>query len=166
MKGVGTRPWTAGSPCPRTGPTTLPDACYVPEDVASRKTWEIAHDQRRRRGPGVPHGWVVGDEAFGRARACCAPPRTDGERSVLDVPCHTTVRDPGGGRPPREKGRQGPKRKVLFVGVDPWARKLPADRWTRLTVRARAKRPLEVEAVAARGSPSGGGGSVRRSGCW
>ena len=124
--------------------------CHVPGDVTYRKTWELAHDLLRRSGPVVPHGWVVGDDAFGRASEFRAALRTDGERYVLDVPCNTTVRDLDGRRPPRKKGKKGPKRKVPFVRVDTWARKLPADRWTRLTVRDGAKGPLEVEAVSAR----------------
>ena len=31
------------------------ERCHVPADVTYRKTWEIAHDLLRRRGPGVPH---------------------------------------------------------------------------------------------------------------
>jgi SRSO17 transposase len=59
------------------------EACHVPEDVTYRKTWEIAHDLLRRSGPCVPHGWVVGDDEFGRASEFRAHLRTDGERSVL-----------------------------------------------------------------------------------
>jgi len=66
------------------------------------------------------------------------------------VPCNTNIRDLDGRRPPRKKAHKGPKRKVPFVRVDTWARKLPADRWVRLTIRDGAKGPLEVEAVLAR----------------
>jgi SRSO17 transposase len=124
--------------------------CHVPEDVTYRKTWEIAHDLLGRSGPEVPHKWVVGDDEFGRASEFRAALRGDGERYVLDVPCNTNIRDLDGRRPPRKKAPQGAKRKVPFVRVDTWARKLPADRWTRLTIRDGAKGPLEVEAVSAR----------------
>jgi SRSO17 transposase len=139
--------------------------CHVPGDVTYRTTWEIAHDLLGRSGPGVPHGWVVGDDEFGRASEFRAARRTDRERYVPAVPCDTTVRDLDGRRPPRKKGKKGPKRKAPFVRVDTWARELPADRWTRLTVRDGAEGPPEVEAVSARGAPSWAGGSVRRSGC-
>ena len=127
-------------------------ACHVPGDVAYRKTWEIAHDLLRRSGPDVPHKWVVGDDEFGRASEFRAALRGDGdgERYVLDVPCNTNIRDLDGRRPPRKKAHKGAKRKVPFVRVDTWARKLPADRWTRLTIRDGAKGPLDVEAVSAR----------------
>jgi SRSO17 transposase len=124
--------------------------CHVPADVTYRKTWEIAHDLLRRDGPEVPHKWVVGDDEFGRASEFRAALRGDGERYVLDVPCNTNVRDLDGRRPPRKKAHKGAKRKVPFVRVDTWAGKLPADRWTRMTVRDGAKGPLEVEAVSAR----------------
>lgn len=123
---------------------------HVPEDVTYRTTWEIAHDLLRRSGPDVPHKWVVGDDEFGRASEFRAALRGDGERYVRDVPCHTHVRDLDGRRPPRQKAHQGAKRKVPFVRVDTWARELPADRGTRLTIRDGAQGPLEVEAVSAR----------------
>jgi SRSO17 transposase len=126
------------------------ERCHVPDDVTYRKTWEIAHDLLRRVGPEVPHRWVVGDDEFGRASEFRAALRRDGERYLLDVPCNTNVRDLDARRPRRKRAHGGVKREVPFVRVDTWARKLPADRWTRLTVRDGAKGPLEVEAVSAR----------------
>jgi SRSO17 transposase len=126
------------------------EECHVPADVTYRKTWEIAHDLLRRSGPDAPHNWVVGDDEFGRASEFRAALREDGERYMLDVPRNTNIRDLDGRRPPRKKAHKGAKRKVPFVRVDTWARKLPADRWTRLTIRGGAKGPLEVEAVSAR----------------
>ena len=121
--------------------------CHVPDTVVYRNRWQIAHDLLRRSASDVPHRWVVGDDEFGRASLFRAQLRADGEQYVLDVPCNTTVRDLNGRRPPRKKGCKSPKRQIPFVRVDTWARKLPAHRWTRLTVRDGAKGPLEVEAV-------------------
>ena len=115
--------------------------CHVPADVTYRKTWEIALDLLRRSGPDLPHQWVVGDDEFGRASEFRAALRDDHQWYVLDVPCNTTVRDLDARRPPRKKGRKGRKRAVPFVRVDTWARKLPADRWTRLTIRAGTRAP-------------------------
>jgi SRSO17 transposase len=126
------------------------ERCHVPPEVTYRKTWEIGHDLLRRSGSAVPHAWVVGDDEFGRASQFRAALRADCERYLLDVPCNTTIRDLDARRPPRKKGRRSPKRQVPFIRVDAWARRLPAERWTRLTVRAGEKGPLEVEAVAAR----------------
>jgi SRSO17 transposase len=124
--------------------------CHVPEDVSYQKTWEIGLAQIRRVGPLVPHKWIVGDDEFGRASEFRAALRTDGERYVLDVPCNTNVRDLEARRPPRKRAHGGVKREVPFVRVDSWARKLPADRWTKMIVRDGEKGPLEIEAVTAR----------------
>ena len=124
--------------------------CHVPADLTYRKTWEIALDLLRRSGPDLPHKWVVGDDEFGRASEFRAARRGDHQWYVLDVPCNTSVRDLDARRPPRKKGHKGRTRAVPFVRVDTWARKLPADRWNRLTIRAGDKGPLEVEAVLGR----------------
>ena len=47
----------------------------------------------QRSGADLPHGWVVGDDECGRASEFRAWLRQRQERSVLDVPCNTTVRD-------------------------------------------------------------------------
>jgi SRSO17 transposase len=124
--------------------------CHVPEDLTYKKTWEIAHDLLRRSGPEVPHRWVVGDDEFGRASEFRAQLRRDGERYLLDVPCNTNIRDLESRRPRRKRAHGGVKRERPWVRVDRWATKLPADRWTRMTIRDGEKGPLEVEAVSTR----------------
>lgn len=126
------------------------DECHVPADVVFLETWRIALELLRRSGPDTPHRWVVGDDEFGRAAEFRAALRVAGERYVLDVPCNTNIRDLERRRPPRKKGGKGRKREVPFVRADAWAKSLPADRWARLTIRAGAKGPLEVEAVSVR----------------
>jgi SRSO17 transposase len=129
---------------------TRRQACHVPEEVNYQKTWEIAADLLARSGAEVPHGWVVGDDEFGRSSEFRALLRRRIERYVLDVPCNTNIRDPQG-RPRERKGRSGGSRpEVPFVRADTWASSLPADRWTRLRIRDGDKGPVEVEAVAAR----------------
>jgi SRSO17 transposase len=126
------------------------EAGHVPEEVTYRKTWEIAADLLTRSGAEVPHGWVVGDDEFGRASEFRALLRGRGEPYVMDVPCNTTIRDPEGRRPER-KGRPGGSHpEVPFVRADTWASKLPADRWTLLRIREGDKGPVMVEAVVAR----------------
>jgi SRSO17 transposase len=122
---------------------------HVPEDVVYQKTWEIAASLLQRSGAEVPHGWVVGDDEFGRASEFRTVLRARHERYVLDVPCNTKVRDLDGRRPPRKKGRRSRKRQVPFRRVDTWAAQLPLERWTRMTIRDGSKEPLEVEAVVA-----------------
>jgi SRSO17 transposase len=126
------------------------DAGHVPDEVTYQKTWEVAAALLARSGAEVPHGWVTGDDEFGRASEFRALLRERGERYVLDVPCNTTIRDLDGRRPPRKKGRRSPRRQVPFRRADTWAAALPAGRWTRLTIRDGDKGPQEVEAVVAR----------------
>jgi SRSO17 transposase len=124
------------------------EAAHVPEDVVYRKVWEIADDLLKKDGPGVPHGWVVGDDEFGRASDFRARLRARGERYVLDVPCNTTIRDLDG--TPPSSSRPGRTRQVPFRRVDSWAAKLAADGWAKLEIRDGAKGPIVVEAAMAR----------------
>jgi SRSO17 transposase len=125
-------------------------ACHVPDEVSDRKTWEIAAELLARGGAEVPHGWVVGDDDFGRASEFGALLRRRGERYVLDVPCNTTIRDPEGRRRERKGPHGGRRPEVPFVRADTWASSWPADRWTRLTIRDGDQGPVMVEAVVGR----------------
>ena len=69
------------------------EKCHVPEDVEFREGWRIAAELIERSGPGLPHGWVAGDDEFGRPAQFRAWLRRRGERYVLDVPSDTVVRD-------------------------------------------------------------------------
>ena len=126
------------------------EACHVPGEVVFRTSWQIAAELLARSGAEVPHGWVVGDDELGRAAEFRALLRQRGERYVLDVPCNTLVRDLGVPRPTRQRGQRGRHPEVPLVRADAWAAGLPADRWTRLTVRDGTKGPLVVEAVVRR----------------
>jgi hypothetical protein len=96
----------------------------------------------------VPHGWVTGDDELGRHTQFRGTLRERGERSVLGVPCTTTMRDleaplptyPGRGRRP----------KAPWQSVTAWRQFLPADAWTHLTVRDGEKGPVESEMVRRR----------------
>src|SRR5512144_3117803 len=67
--------------------------------------WRIAADLLKRSREGLPHGWVVGDDEFGRPAHFRAWLRGEHERYVLDVPSATVVRDLQRRRPPRREGR-------------------------------------------------------------
>src|SRR6478609_4915910 len=123
--------------------------CHVPEEVEFREGWRIAADLIERCGPGVPHGWVTGDDEFGRPAQFRAWLRRRGERYVLDVPSDTVVRDLECGRPERRAGR-GARPQVPFGRVDAWAARQPEGRWARLTVRGGEKGPLRVDAMMVR----------------
>jgi SRSO17 transposase len=121
--------------------------CHVPPEVEFQEKWQIALDLLDRSLPGLPHGWITGDDEFGRASAFRARLRLRRERYILDVPCNTTVRDLGRRRPPRKRAGVGRKREVPFQRADVWAKSQPESRWARLTVRGGEKGSLEVDAM-------------------
>lgn len=122
--------------------------CHVPEAVVFREKWRIGLDMVDRcRAEGLPHGWVAGDDEFGRCSELRAELRDRGERYVLDVPCNTLVRDLQARRPPRKRAGRGRKRAVPFVRVRDWAARQPASAWRTVAVRDGTKGPLAVEAL-------------------
>ena len=126
------------------------EKCHVPPEVKFQEKWQIALDLLDRSLPGLPHGWIVGDDEFGRASEFRAKLRGRRERYVLDVPCNTTIRDLERRRPPRKKAGVGRKREVPFVRADAWAARQPASRWQRITVRGGERGPLTVDAMTVR----------------
>ena len=114
---------------------------HVPKDVAFQEPWRIALDLLDRSSAALPHGWVTGDDEFGRASALRAQLRRRRERYVLDVPANTLVREVArrrdGKRPPFERAEQ-------------WAARQPASRWKTVTVRAGEKGPLKARVLKRR----------------
>jgi SRSO17 transposase len=98
----------------------------------------------------LPHGWIVGDDEFGRPAEFRAALRRHQERYVLDVPCNTTVRDLERRRPRRRQAGRGRKREVPFRRADDWAADQPESRWERIEVRPGEKGPLLVDAMTVR----------------
>jgi SRSO17 transposase len=126
------------------------ERCHVPPGIQFQEKWRIALDLLDRSLPGLPHGWIVGDDEFGRAAEFRAALRQRPERYVLDVPCDTTVRDLERRRPPRKKAGVGRKREVPFCRADAWAANQSESRWERITVREGEKGPLKVDAMTVR----------------
>jgi SRSO17 transposase len=124
--------------------------CHVPPAIQFREKWRIALDLLDRSLPGLPHGWITGDDEFGRSAKFRDELRRRKERYVLDIPCNTSMRDLERRPPRRRKKGRGRKRKAPFQRVDAWAKSQPQSRWTRLTVRDAEKGPLEVEAMMVR----------------
>jgi SRSO17 transposase len=124
--------------------------CHVPEEVAFREGWRIAAELIERSTPGLPHGWVTGDDEFGRPAHFRAWLRGRGERYVLDVPSDTVVRDLERRRPRRQRAGRGARPQVPFRRVDAWAAEQPEGRWTRLTVRDGERGPLRIDALTVR----------------
>ena len=131
---------------------------HVPDAVEFQERWRIALDLIDRSSPGLPFGWVAGDDEFGRASAFRAALRFRRLRYVLDVPCNTTIRDlseaPGPG-----------KRCPPWRRVDEWAKAQPPGRWRRLVLGAGSKGPRVVRVletpVQARDEDGGAGARER-----
>jgi len=126
------------------------EKCHVPPEVQFQEKWRIALELLDRSLPGLPHGWITGDDELGRAADFRAALRSRTERYVLDVPCDTTVRDLERRRPRRRHAGRGRKREVPFRRADAWAKGQPESRWERLTVRGGEKGPLMVDAMTVR----------------
>src|SRR6185437_13195195 len=122
--------------------------CHVPGEIKFQEKWQIALALLDRSLPGLPHGWIVGDDEFGRASGFRAALRGRGERYVLDVPCNTLVRDLERRRPRRRHAGRVRKREVPFQRVDVWAKSQPESRCVRLTIRAAENGALEIDPLS------------------
>ena len=123
-------------------------ACHVPEEVQYHTRQELCLEMLDLWGEQVPHGWVTGDDEFGRHRRFREQLRQRGERYVLGVPCNTTVRDLEA-RVPAYQGC-GRRPKAPWQSVTEWRTSLPADAWTHVTVRDGEKGPVEIAIVKCR----------------
>jgi SRSO17 transposase len=121
---------------------------YVPKAITFQEKWRIGLDLVRTAGQELPHGWVVGDDEFGRVTDLRVQLRLAKERYVLDVPCNTQVRDVSARRPPSRPG--GKPRLPLFERVDQWAKRQPKKRWKKIRLPGGEKGPREVWAVQQR----------------
>jgi SRSO17 transposase len=125
--------------------------CHVPPSVRFAEKWRLGLKQLDLA-KDVPHGWVVGDDEFGRVSEFRAKLRQRGERYVLDIPCDTLIRvlEPPSS-PSKSRGRRTSKRKRWrlppWVRVDVWAKQQPASAWQRIEVRPGEKGPLVVEVL-------------------
>ncbi len=130
--------------------TARREKCHVPPEIKFQEKWRIALDLLDRTWPGLPHGWIVGNDELGRPANFRAALRWRTERYLLDVPCNTTGRDLEQRRPRRRHAGRGRQREVPFQRVDHWAKNQPESRWERITVRDGEKGPLEVNAMTVR----------------
>src|SRR4051812_27780811 len=89
----------------------------VPADVVFQTKLDIALALLERCAA-LPHGWVLGDDEFGRSAAFRLALRRRRERYLLDVPGNPLVRD--------LEARPADGRKPPFERVDAWAARQPA----------------------------------------
>jgi SRSO17 transposase len=118
---------------------------HVPARVTFQEGWRIALALLRGAGRDLPHGWVAGDDEFGRASEFRAQLRHDRQRYVLDVPSTTTVRDLSARRPAARPG--GRPRLPAFEAVRAWAARQPGRRWRTFRLGAGSKGPRVVRAL-------------------
>jgi SRSO17 transposase len=122
--------------------------CHVPKEVQYHTRQEQCLQMLAEWGAQVPHGWVTGDDELGRHSRFRGELRERGERSVLGVPCTTTMRDLETPLPAYQ-GR-GRRPKAPWQSVTDWRQSLTVDAWTHLTVRDGEKGPVEIEMVKRR----------------
>jgi SRSO17 transposase len=127
---------------------------HVPAAVLFQTKLDIALNVLERCRT-LPHGWVLGDDEFGRSVAFRLALRRQRERYVLDVPANTLVRDL------EERSADG--RKPPFERVDAWAARQPARRWRKVVVRDGEKGRRVVRALEALVQTKDEDGSVGRS---
>jgi SRSO17 transposase len=99
-------------------------------------------------GEQVVHGWVTGDDELGRHSRFRGELQDRGERSVLGVPCTTTIRDLEAPLPAYQ-GR-GRRPKAPWQSVTQWRKVLHPTAWRRFTVRDGEKGPVGIEMVTRR----------------
>jgi len=99
-------------------------------------------------GAALPHRWMAGDEEMGRPSWFRRRLASLGERYLLAVPSHTTIRDLE--TPPPEYGGQGRHPTRPWHSVVAWSQALEDAAWRRIDVRDGSKGPLVVEAVKRR----------------
>src|SRR5882724_11533674 len=122
--------------------------CHVPEEVRYHTRHDQCLEMLEEWGEQVPHSWVVGDDELGRHTRFRQQLRERGERYMLGVPCPTTMRDLEAPLP-AYRGR-GRRPKAPWQLVTTWRKALHPGGWTRLTVRAGEKGPVEIELVKRR----------------
>ena len=64
-------------------------------EIKFQEKWRIALDLLDRSLPGLPHGWITGDDEFGRSAEFRDELRHRNERYVLDVPMQHLGARPG-----------------------------------------------------------------------
>jgi SRSO17 transposase len=119
--------------------------CGVPAEVKFATRLELALDMLKEHGSQLPHGWIAGDDEFGRSTSFRRDLRALNERYLLAVPSNTLVRDLEA-EPPSYCGH-GKQPLAPFVRVDRWGKNAPKEAWTRVDVRDGEKGPLVVHVV-------------------
>ncbi len=122
--------------------------CHVPKEVRYHTRQEQCVEMLDAWRAQVPHGWMTGDDEFGRHSRFRHELRERGERYVLGVPCTTTMRDLEAPLP--EYAGRGRRPKAPWQSVSAWRQSFGSHGWARLTVRDGEKGPVGIEMVTRR----------------
>ena len=124
------------------------DKAGVPKGSRGYRTrHQLALEMWANNGACLPHSWMAGDAEMGRPYWFRRRLAALGERYLLAVPSHPTIRDLEV-EPPAWSGRGRPKRP--WPSVEAWSQALGDEAWLRIDVRDGAKGPLVVETVQRR----------------
>jgi SRSO17 transposase len=122
--------------------------CHVPPEVRYHTRQEQCLEMLDQWRAHIPHGWVTGDDEFGRHTRFRQELRERGERYVLGVPCTTTMRDLEAPSP--EYQGRGRRPKAPWQSVTDWRTSLHPMAWARFAVRDGEKGPVAIEMVKRR----------------
>lgn len=115
------------------------EIAHVPKDVVFATSWELADELISLRSVVLPHGWIVGDEEFGRPGEFRDRLRDRDEKYMLEVPSDLHVRDLG--------QRKHAGRRPDAVEAREWTDSRSPRDWKLFTVRDTTKGPLQVRAT-------------------
>jgi len=123
-------------------------AAGVPQEhLKFRTRLELALIMLREQRELLPHGWITGDDEFGRSSLFRKALNDMDERYLLAVPSNTTVRDL---EVEIEYTGKGAPRKVPFVSVAELTQSCCECYWNRVVVREGSRGPLEVDVMVCR----------------
>lgn len=125
------------------------DKAGVPKARRGYRTrHQVALAMLAQDGASLPHGWIAGDDEMGRPSWFRRRLAALGERYLLAVPSHTSMRDLET-EPPAYSGR-GRRAKRPWQSVEAWCQALDDAAWRRIEVRDGSKGPLVVEVAKRR----------------
>jgi SRSO17 transposase len=125
------------------------DKAGVPQVHRGYRTrHQLALEMLATHGAALPHRWIAGDDEMGRPYWFRRRLASLGERSLLAVPSHTTIRDLE--TPPPAYGGTGRHPTRPWQSVVAWSQALDDAAWRRIDVRDGSKGPLGVEVVKRR----------------
>ena len=120
------------------------EGCHVPEGIRHRTACELGLEMVLERGKLLPHGWVVGDDEFGRNADLRVDLHQAKERYILDAPSIMAVCDAEQSRGEKYASH------LAWTQAGLWKDTVPAEQWVRMVVRDGSKGPVVYHATRRR----------------